>query len=284
MTGFARVGRVGAWGELALELRAVNHRFLDLRIVLPEALRPLEAELRARVRARLARGRIDATLYWRPPAGAGVAVDETLAREVAAAARRLAGALGGDVPVARDALSLLAWPGVVEPPQAALATLEPELHALVDEALGALVADRAREGAELAAALGERLERLDALVSAGATRLAGAGEDMRVRLAARLAALGTDVDAARVAQEAALLVVRQDASEELDRLAAHLREGRRLLQADEPVGRRLDFLMQELAREANTLASKAADMEVNRLALECKVIVEEMREQVQNVE
>lgn len=284
MTGFARAGRAGAWGELALELRAVNHRFLDLRIILPEALRPLEEVLRARLRGRLARGRIDAAVHWRPPPGAAIAVDEALARDVAAAARRLAETLGTEVPAARDALALLAWPGVVEPPQAALEALEPELRALADEALDILIAARAREGEQLALALGQRLESLDALVSAVRTRLGGVGESLRERLAERLRALGTEVDAARVAQEAALLAVRQDASEELDRLAAHVREGRRLLEADQPVGRRLDFLMQEFAREANTLASKAPDVESNRLALECKVTVEEMREQVQNVE
>lgn len=284
MTGFARVGSAGSWGELALELRAVNHRFLDLRIVFPEVLRPLEEALRASLRARLSRGRIDATLHWRPPAGAAISVNEVLARDVAQAARRLAEALGSDVPVATDALALLAWPGVVEPSRAALAPIEPELDALVDEALGILIAAREREGAALAAALRERLDRLDALVASIGTRLGEVGGSVQERLASRLAALGSEIDAARVAQEAALLLVRQDASEELDRLAAHLRETRRLLEANEPVGRRLDFLMQELARETNTLASKAPDVEINSFALDCKVIVEEMREQVQNIE
>lgn len=285
MTGFALARREGGWGELTLELRAVNHRYLDLKISLPETLRALEDPLRERLRAGLARGRIEAQLRWRAAAGAGFVVNEALASDVMQAARRLERETKTDIPLATDVLSLLAWPGVVEPPVAATDTLLPVLAALSEEAIAGLIVARKREGAALAAALVQRLDRLDACVAAIGGHLPTAKTQLKARLVARLEALGGDVDAARVAQEAAVLIVRQDVNEELDRLAAHAIEVRRLLVgADKPVGRRLDFLMQELGREAGTLASKAGDLEINRWALDCRVLVEEMREQVQNIE
>ncbi|MGH8128623.1 MAG: YicC/YloC family endoribonuclease [Gammaproteobacteria bacterium] len=284
MTGFALARREGEWGELALELRAVNHRYLDLKISLPETLRALEDSLRERLRSGLARGRVEVQLRWRAPAGAGFAVNEALARDVIQAARRLERETQTDMPLAADALSLLAWPGVVEPPVAVTDTLLPVVSALSEEAIAGLVAAREREGAALAAALVQRIDRLDACVAAIAGHLPTVKTELKSRLTARLEALGENVDAARVAQEAAVLIVRQDVNEELDRLAAHAVEVRRLLGADKPVGRRLDFLMQELGREAGTLVSKAGDLETNRQALDCRVLVEEMREQVQNIE
>lgn len=284
MTGFALARREGGWGEIALELRAVNHRYLDLKISLPETLRALEDPLRERLRAGLTRGRIEAQLRWRAAAGAGFVVNEALASDLMQAARRLERETQTDIPLATDVLSLLTWPGVVEPPVVATDTLQPVLAALSEEAIIGLVAAREREGAALAAALVQRLDRLGACVAAIAEHLPTAKTQLKSRLTARLEALGEDVDAARVAQEAAVLIVRQDISEELDRLVAHATEVRRLLGADKPVGRRLDFLMQELGREAGTLASKAGDLEINRWALDCRVLVEEMREQVQNIE
>lgn len=284
MTGFALGRREGEWGELALELRAVNHRYLDLKITLPESLRALENTLRERLRAGLARGRVEARLSWRAAAGAGFSVNEALLEDVMQAARRVARETGTDLPVAGDVLRLLAWPGVVEPPPAAADALCPVVEALSDEVVAMLVAAREREGAALAAALAQRLDRLEESIAGITARLPAVEAGLASRLEARLQALGENVDAERVAQEAALLVVRQDVHEELDRLATHAREVRRLLGAGKPIGRRLDFLMQELGREAGTLASKAGDMEINRSALDCRVLVEEMREQVQNIE
>jgi len=284
MTGFALARREGEWGELALELRAVNHRYLDLKISLPETLRALENPLRERLRAGLARGRIEAQLRWRAAAGMGLAVNDVLVSDVMQAARGLARETQTDIPLATDVLSLLAWPGVVQPPVVATDALLPVLEALSEEVIGGLVAAREREGAALSDALNRRLDRLEDCVATIVARLPEVKTGLKSRLEARLEALGESVEAGRVAQEAALLVVRQDVDEELDRLAAHAREVRRLLGADKPVGRRLDFLMQELGREAGTLASKAGDMEINRRALDCRVLIEEMREQVQNIE
>ena len=284
MTGFALARREGEMGEFVLELRAVNHRYLDLKINLPDRLRALENPMREQFRAALARGRVEALLRWRAPQGAGLQVNEALARELVEAARQVAAGSGADLPIASDALRLLAWPGVAEPPLVELDSLQPVVAALVDEAVAALVTAREREGNALEAALSERLDRIEAAVSETRDHLPEAREQLGKRLADRLAALGTDVDAARVTQEAALLVVRQDVDEELDRLAAHVKEVRRLIGQNRPVGRRLDFLMQELGREAGTLASKASNLEINRRALDCRVLIEEMREQVQNIE
>lgn len=271
-------------GEFVLELRAVNHRFLDLKLAVAEPLRALEERLRERLRLALGRGRIEAALRWRPPAQAGFVVNRTLALQVGREALHLAGELKQRSVAPLETLALLAWPGVVEAPVPELDAVAADVDAVTEQALAALIAAREREGAALAAAIRERLDRLLEGVGSARVHAQESKATLGERLAARLEALGSEVDSARLAQEAALLVVRQDTSEELDRLAAHAREARRLLDADEAVGRRLDFLMQELAREANTLASKAPDLGANQRALDLKVLIEEMREQVQNVE
>ncbi len=284
MTGFARASCEGQWGALTLELKSVNHRYLDLKVVLPDALRPLEESLRAKLRAGLARGRVETLLRWRAGAGSRVVVDRALAGEIASTARALAVRAELDAPAVPDALALLAWPGVLEAESPQLDKLAPAFEALCEEAIGGLIAAREREGAALAKALSGRLKALVAGTEALVRQGPALETDLRERLAERLAALGAEVDAARVAQETAILLARQDVSEELDRLLAHAREAERLLAAEEAVGRRLDFLMQELMREANTLASKAGTLAVNRAALDFKVLIEEMREQTQNVE
>lgn len=284
MTGFARSARSGEWGELDLELRSVNHRYLDFKIMLPDALKALEESFRTGLRARLVRGRVEAVLRWRPPPGSAVNINHGLALEVAAAARRLAEEVGEIAAPIADGLRLLAWPGVIEPAQPALDPVNREVISLLEETLSLLIAAREREGLSLAAALEERLTKLEAGLARIAARHGEAEAGVRARLAVRVEALGTDVDPLRVAQEAALLLVRQDASEELERLGIHVGEARRLLAAPRATGRQLDFLLQELGREANTLAAKVSDVAIGREALQFKVLIEEMREQAQNVE
>lgn len=284
MTGFARAARSGDWGEIQFELRAVNHRFLDLKLSLPDALRVLEEEIRERLRRRLGRGRVEALLRWRRAGAVSIHVNRTLALDIAATARRLVEEADGIRAPIGDGLQLLAWPGVIEAAEPEIEELGPQVAALADETLDALIVSREREGRALAAALAERLTRIETALERLVAERPDAETELRRRLDARLQALGAEVDPLRVAQEAALLVVRQDVSEELERIGIHARDVRRLLDSDQPVGRRLDFLVQELAREANTLASKVGDPATNREALELRVIVEEMREQVQNVE
>ncbi|RMD80013.1 MAG: YicC family protein [Gammaproteobacteria bacterium] len=291
MTGFARAeARVsgGPGGVLTWELRSVNHRYLDLGLRLPEELRELEPQARERLRAALARGKVEAVLRWQPaPEAAAPVLQRPVAEGLARAAAEAAGLLGERAGPA-DPLALLAWPGVLAPPELDRQALAREALALLDQALAALGEARAREGAQLAALVDARarelLGRLPALRARLPQVLAAARERLRRRLA-ELLGEARELDPGRLEQEMAYLAQRLDVAEELDRLEAHAREVRRLLaEAQGPVGRRLDFLMQELHREANTLSAKSADLELTRAAVDLKVLIEQMREQVQNIE
>lgn len=282
MTGYASARRRGEWGELVLDLRSVNHRYLDIKMMLPDALRPLEETLRRKLRQGIARGRIEVALRWRAERAGSLCVNRELAVALARSTRELVRELGENTPL--DGLRLLAWPGVVEAAEPATEALQTVLIEVAEEAIERLAVTREREGEALAVGLELRLsrlvERVSRLHAGSAMRVA----DLRRRLESGLAALEAGVDADRVAQEAALIIMRQDVSEELDRLGAHAGEMQRILTQGGPVGRRLDFILQELMREANTLASKVGEIEATRTALDLKLLIEEMREQVQNVE
>jgi uncharacterized protein (TIGR00255 family) len=280
MTAFAAARAHGDGVEVACELRSVNHRYLDLAFRLPDALRALEPALRERLRARLARGRVEVALRVVADDRRTLEVDGAMLAALTAAIVRLR----ADHPflAAPTALDVLRWPGVVvdtgadaAPPAAALAA--------VDAALDALDAARLREGAALVAAIEQRLAAIAGLVDGLLPLAAGLGSALRDRLRARLADLGAGVDDVRLAQEVAVAAQRADVAEELDRLNAHVREVRAAIAAGEPVGRRLDFLAQEMHREANTLSAKAGGAWGDRI-VELKVQVEQVREQVQNVE
>ncbi len=282
MTGYASAQRGGEWGELVLDLRSVNYRYLDIKMMLPDALRPLEETLRRKLRQGIARGRIEATLRWRAARADLLHVNRELATTLARSARDLLRDLGENAPL--DGLRLLAWPGVVEIAEPAIDVLQTVVIEVAEEAIDRLAVTREREGEALAVGLESRLsrlvERVDRLHTGSAMRVAG----LRRRLEEGLAALEAEVDADRAAQEAALIIMRQDVSEELDRLGAHAGQMQRILAQGGPIGRRLDFILQELMREANTLANKVGEIEATRMALDLKLLIEEMREQVQNVE
>ena len=284
MTGFARRETSGRFGVLVCEIRSVNHRFLDPALRLPDSCRALETELRQTLAAELRRGKVDCTILHRPPAsGAGALdVDPAVLDQLLARARALAAATG---PGARiNVLELLRWPGVLREE-----TLDAEGFAsAVRELFAAAVADlksaREREGARLAELIRQRCAALAQLVGQVAARAPEVQARVRARILERLAELGAEVNPERVEQEVVLLLQRLDVTEELDRLRGHLTETTRVLGAPEPAGRRLDFLMQEFNREANTLSSKSQDLEATRAAVEIKVLIEQMREQVQNIE
>ena len=284
MTGFARRESRSELGALAWELRTVNHRYLEASLRLPEEFRPLEPELRELLTRRLARGKVEANLRHEAATGgrAGLAVDAALAREVVAAAAEVGRSTGlSAMPTVMD---VRRWPGVA----AAAATDPAALHAAARDLLRAtldeLVANREREGARLAQAIAERAAAVRVqvgLLRAAAPALIAA---LRERLRARVAELGATLDPARLEQEVVLLAAKADVAEELDRLDAHCAELNRALAEKGPVGRKLDFLMQEFNREANTLGSKAADPATTRASVELKVLIEQMREQIQNLE
>jgi uncharacterized protein (TIGR00255 family) len=284
MTAFARESATGVAGEFTWELRAVNHRFLEPHIRLPDDLRGLESAVRERLAARLSRGKIDCNLRYvaRPEAGAGLRVNRRLVGQLLAAAEEVAALVGSSVEP--SALDLLRWPGVLEEPQRDLDAVSHEALALLERALDTLEATREREGGRLAALIIERCDRLQTSVAQVRALMPRILEAVRRRLRDRLAELSGELDGNRLEQELALLAQRLDVDEEMDRLEAHIAEVRSVVSGNQPVGRRLDFLMQELNREANTLTSKSADLAVTRAGVDMKVLIEQMREQIQNLE
>jgi uncharacterized protein (TIGR00255 family) len=284
MTGFARREISGSWGALVCELRSVNHRFLEAGYRLPDELRAAEGELRQRLAREIKRGKVDCSISYRRVQGAESAlqVDSAALERLLAGIRDVARSLPGNHTV--NVLDVLRWPGVVRDESVAGEELLATAHTLFGSTLEDLVAARAREGQRLRELLEQRCTGLEALVAHVRTRLPEVHARVRARLDERLAELKANIDQERLEQELALLLQRLDVDEELDRLAGHIVEIRRVINGSEPAGRRLDFLMQELNREANTLSSKSQDLETTRSAVDMKVIIEQMREQVQNVE
>ncbi|WP_295540886.1 YicC/YloC family endoribonuclease [uncultured Thiohalocapsa sp.] len=284
MTAFARESSSTEVGELTWELRSVNHRFLEPHLRLPDDLRTLETPVRERLAARLGRGKVDCTLRF-VPAGEradGLKVNRRLLEQVLAAADEIATRIGE--PATPHVLDLLRWPGLLETPQQDLDAVAVAALALLERTLDALVDNREREGGRLRALLLERCEKLAQLVEGVRVRLPQVLDAVRNRIRERLSELRAELDPTRLEQEIALVAQRLDVDEEMDRLGVHLDAVRKALDADTPVGRRLDFLMQELNREANTLSAKSADADTTHAAVEMKVLIEQMREQVQNLE
>jgi uncharacterized protein (TIGR00255 family) len=285
MTGFARLERSGPYGTLVCELRSVNHRFLDATLRLPDSARALEPELRQCIARELKRGKVDCTLQQRAAPGAdagGLEVDQAALQRMLQRLRELEAALPGRGQI--DLIELLRWPGIVREERIDPEGLMQAVRELFAATLSELVLARAREGARLAALIEQRCAALVELLAAVRGRLPEAQAQTRARFLERLRELQAQVDQDRIEQEIALLLQRFDVAEELDRLSGHIEETRRTLAGQEPAGRRLDFLLQEFNREANTLSSKSQDLETTRAAVEMKVVIEQMREQVQNIE
>ncbi|MGE4459902.1 MAG: YicC/YloC family endoribonuclease [Stenotrophomonas sp.] len=282
MTAYAGGERGTRWGTLGCELRSVNHRFLEVGVRLPEELRALEPQLRERVAARISRGKLDLVMRLRAPdAAPTLAVDEALVEQLGSLARRL----HSRFPDMRIGFTeLLAYPGVLRGEAVDAAALQAEALALLDETLDGFVAAREREGAKLSAAISERVDAIERIAGEVRGLIPAIREGQRAKLAARLADLPHPVDPGRAEQELVLWLQKLDVDEELDRLGSHIGEIRRVLRQREPVGRRLDFLLQEFNREANTLGSKSVDSRTSNAAVELKVLIDQIREQVQNLE
>lgn len=284
MTGYARAESQGTWGRLSWELRSVNHRYLDLSLRIPEELRGLESEARQLLGARLSRGKVEAGLrYSREGAEAlPVILDFDRLRQLQQALDALKQELG--TTAAPDPIRVLAWPGVVKTESADLAPVQAAALALLEKALGAFAQTRMREGEQLSQYLLERCAAIEGFVGEVRARLPRVRSQWVEKLRQRCRELGVEVDPNRLEQEVVLAAQRLDVDEELSRLSVHLGEVRKTLGREDAVGRRLDFLMQELNREANTLSSKSQDAEITRHAVDLKVVIEQMREQIQNVE
>jgi len=284
MTGFAAVAVDLPGVSLSVELRSVNHRYLDLQIRLPDELRSQESALRERITADLKRGKVECriSLNRTAPGAAALAVDAARVEQLAKAAADVVRHAPGAAPL--SVAEILRWPGVLAEPAVAPEELVARVQTLVGTALHDLAASRAREGAKLAATLEERCAAIELQVARIAPRIPALHAAYVEKLGARLREAGLDPDQDRLKQELALFATKIDVAEEVERLTTHVAEVRRVLKAGGSAGKRLDFLMQELHREANTLGSKSVDAELSQASLELKVLIEQMREQVQNLE
>jgi uncharacterized protein (TIGR00255 family) len=283
MTGFARRERQFPWGLLAWELKTVNHRFLELGCRLPEEFRGAEADFRTAVAAAVRRGKVDCSLYFRPAVvAASLEVDAELLASLVSRSQQVAAQAGAAARI--DVLDLLRWPGVVRDHSRDTAPMVAAAQSLLADALADLGRSRESEGGRLRDALEQRCAGLLEFSERVTDRLPEIRARLRAKLLDRIAQLVADVDQDRLEQELAILAQRLDVDEEIDRLRGHVTEVRKTFEGKEAAGRRLDFLMQELNREANTLSSKSQDIETTRAAVDMKVLIEQMREQVQNIE
>ena len=285
MTGFAGAEAQYPFGRLTWELRSVNHRYLEIGFRVPEEFRVLEPEIRRILGEFLSRGKVDATLKYVPVAGvasSNLELNQELALRLLTLHEELQDLSGKQQDP--DLRSLLRWPGVVSERAADPQPLHEAALELLAEAAAGLQSARGREGEQMDAAIRERLESIEERVIEVRSWLPEIREGLRQKLLTRVADLQQPLEPGRLEQEVAFLSQKIDVDEELDRLDSHVKEARLVLDRDDPVGRRLDFLMQEFNRESNTLSSKSVDNRTTQAAVELKVAIEQMREQVQNIE
>ncbi len=284
MTGYTAHTRELAACSLSVELKSVNGRFLDLQFRLAEELRPIEPRLRELLTARIGRGKVECRMAIQPAVAAQpqLALNEALLGALAEAAQRVQSAIPSAQPLRVG--EVLHWPGVLRDDAEAGEALRASAIELLTESLAEFTASRAREGEKLKAMLLERVERMQALLAETQPRVPAAIAAYEEKLAAKLREVLSSGEDERIRQEIAIFGVKIDVAEELNRLGAHLEEVRRVLAAGGSCGKRLDFLMQELNREANTLGSKSVSKEISEASLEFKLLIEQMREQIQNIE
>tara|TARA_R110002096_G_scaffold32768_9_gene95123 strand:- start:2215 stop:3066 length:852 start_codon:yes stop_codon:yes gene_type:complete len=283
MTAFSRYALEAETGRYTWEIRSVNHRYAEVFIRMPEEFRALESDLRARLVQRVNRGKIDCNLRIEQNAGGGdLVVNDANARAVVEALRELGRISGNDNPP--DPLELLRWPGILETRTRDAEQMSRDICTAFDEALTVLIDTREREGGKLKGMVAARCDGIEEQIANLRSRIPEIIALMHERYTQRLKEYVQDLDKVRVEQECALLLQKLDVAEELDRLEAHLQEVRRVLAKGSPAGRRLDFLMQELNREANTIGSKSAHIDSSSASVELKVLIEQMREQIQNIE
>ena len=284
MTAFSRIDSNLQWGSLTWELRSVNHRYLEPSFKLPENLRQLETALRDMLRKNVARGKIDCSLKLNVGSTEKPSVEVNIAQAQAViAASNVIKQLDSNIG-ATNVLDLLRWPGVINESSVSRDVLLSDALTSFDLALAELIESRGREGAELTQFILSRLDQTDNLISKVKQLVPDILTLQRQQLAAKVSELVAELDKSRLEQELVLMVQKADIDEEMDRLGAHLNEVRRVVNKGGACGRRLDFLMQELNREANTLSSKSISQSTTQAAVEMKVLIEQMREQVQNIE
>jgi uncharacterized protein (TIGR00255 family) len=284
MTGFAALEQSLESATLLLEIRAVNSRYLDLHFKLDENLRSFEPNIREQIGAHLSRGKIECkiNLIQRSQANQTMRLDEHLMQQLAVVGAQAQVHFPQSRPL--SVADILRWPGVVLADVLSHETLMEDVRKLVSQGLQDLNASRAREGEKLKVLILDRLSQIEVLVEKVKPLLPALNKEYQARLESKLQESLKNIDQDRVAQELVLFAQRIDVDEELSRLSAHVSEVKRILNSDAPAGKRLDFLMQELNREANTLGSKSVSVQTTQVSMELKVLIEQMREQIQNVE
>jgi len=283
MTAFARVEQQETWGQICWEIRSVNHRFLDISIRLPEDFRALEVAVRERIQNHLKRGKVDCTLYFKriKNAESPLNINLTFAKQLIEAFQSINAMTGNKIPP--NAVDILHWQGVLEPETLNIEEVGDTLLYHLNTALSQLLLHREREGAQLLNTIEQRCSAISAEVVKIRAILPDILQSVKERMETRLAEL-TEINSERLEQEVVLFAQKMDVAEELDRLEAHLKEIHQTLIQNKPIGRRIDFLVQELHREANTIGSKSVHVDTSHSAVELKVLIEQMREQVQNIE
>lgn len=285
MTGFATRKVKWAEWEIIWELKSVNNRFLDASVRLPEWLRSLETEIRSIITRKIRRGRVDATLTLKRvgETGSGLSINPEVLKALTASLQEIHNMK--DLPLsAPSSLDLLKWPGVIIEAEMDRDALNRNVMALLEDSLEDLVTSRRTEGAAIAELIAQRCQLIEHEVQVARLRMPQVMQLLRERLTKKVEELAQEVDQDRLEQEILFYAQKLDVAEELDRLQLHLVEMRRSLKSQEPIGRRLDFLTQELNREANTLGSKSQDAEMTRCSVDIKVLIEQIKEQVQNIE
>ena len=283
MTTFARFSDQGAWGMATWEIRAVNHRYFDCSIKMPEVLRSLETNIRLCLQQQLHRGRVECALKFQPgeQSGLNLMLNISLVKKLADAIGEVKNYVATKPAV--DPMKILAWPQVLQVVEEDIEAVHKIILQLFEKTLTDLIATRKREGAALVKIMQSKLREVLAITGKVKTKIPLVLANQRAKIMQRLDEIKSELDQTRLEQEMAYIVQRMDVAEELDRLETHSKEIGRILMTGGNIGKRLDFLMQELNREANTLASKSVDIEVTQAAVELKVLIEQMREQVQNI-
>ena len=284
MTAFSRQQQEQEWGSLTWEIRSVNHRYLETSVRLPESFRALENAVREAVRKRLTRGKVECALRFQSEAkiSSDLHLNTKLIQQLVQANIEIEQITGTSISL--NNMEVLRWPGVIEEQDFDKTSIEKQALSLFSAALDDLVATRTREGAELQGFIQQRIDSVRKIVASIRNKMPEILARQKQNILDRLADLKAELEPTRLEQEVSLLTQKADVEEELDRLDSHLNEVERALGAKGQKGRRLDFLMQELNREANTLSSKSIVVETSLNAVELKVLIEQMREQIQNVE
>lgn len=285
MTAFARLQTQGDWGNLTCEMRSINHRYLEISVFLPDMLHVLEMPVREIIRKYLKRGKVECSIRYQlspTEASSFFSINSLLAHELCQASEKIAGFLKESGPVMPT--DILRFPGVLEAAETDVSFLQDQVHDLVDKTVQELIYARAREGEELKLVLLQRIDLMQQELEKIRQRLPYVTKEQQERLVKRFFEAKIELDPGRLEQEMLIFAQKIDVAEEIDRTQTHINELHRVLNSDGSVGRRLDFLLQELNREANTIGSKSLDSVVTHAAVEIKVLIEQIREQVQNVE